>query len=59
MQKGVFLVDLLSNEKRQSLTNMRAIVFVRPTSDNAMRLKAELLSPKYQSYSVCKYPIPR
>ncbi|KAG2388737.1 hypothetical protein C9374_000176 [Naegleria lovaniensis] len=52
MQKNVFLVDLLNNEKRQPLPNMRAIVFVRPTSDNAMHLKAELLSPKYQSYSV-------
>ncbi|KAL9645644.1 hypothetical protein ABK040_003377 [Willaertia magna] len=52
MQRGVFLVDLLSNENRQPLPQMRAIVFVRPTNDNAMKLKAELLNPKYQAYSV-------
>ncbi|EFC50279.1 vacuolar protein sorting [Naegleria gruberi] len=52
MQKEVFLVDLLSNHTRQKLSNMRAIVFIRPTKDNAYLLKEELSDPKYQSYNV-------
>lgn len=53
MKSEVFLVDMLNSEKRETMKNIRCIVFVRPTRENVGLLKDELAEPKYQAYSVC------
>lgn len=50
MQHEVFLVDVLSNEDRDTLMDMSCIVFVRPTRGNVELIKAELARPRYREY---------
>ena len=55
MKHEVFLLGMLSDEKRQKLPNLRCIIFVRPLEDNIRRIKQEIgVDQKYQAYSLCK-----
>ncbi|KAK3260768.1 vacuolar protein sorting-associated protein 45 [Cymbomonas tetramitiformis] len=52
LAKEVFLVEKLelSEEQGESMLHMKAVCFVRPTSDNLAHLKRHLRTPKYGEY---------
>lgn len=52
LQNEVYLVDRLANKSRERMKHLKALVFVRPTSDNVQYLVEELQEPKYNSYNI-------
>ena len=58
LAKDVFLTELLDSEKREKMSHLKAIVFVRPTATNITRLKKELREPHYGEYHLCEWTSP-
>lgn len=54
LEKEVFLVDKIQNNGRNLMKHMKAICFVRPTSESIQSVIEELRNPKYGSYHLCK-----
>ena len=52
LQKDVYLTDLITQTKRDRMTHMKAVVFIRPVRDSIEALVAELHDPKYSEYHV-------
>lgn len=50
LEHEVYLVDRLANRGREKMQHLKALVFVRPTSDNVQLLTDELREPKYSDY---------
>eukprot|EP01080_Neovahlkampfia_damariscottae_P007903 gene7903-12371_t len=50
LKEGVFLIDLLSNKKREKIKDVKCFCLIRPTEKNVKLLQEELQSPKYQEY---------
>ena len=53
IQKEVYLVQQLSDQSRDTLTHLNALVLVRPTKENMELLRHELATPKYGHYFLC------
>ena len=53
IQKEVYLVQQLSDQSRDTLTHLNALVLVRPTKENMELLRHELAAPKYGHYHLC------
>eukprot|EP00741_Cyanophora_paradoxa_P017320 tig00020961_g16730.t1 len=50
LQKEVFLVEYLSRRGREKMLHLKAVCFLRPTSDNIALLVEELKDPRYGEY---------
>ncbi|KAJ1455209.1 Sec1-like protein [Pelagophyceae sp. CCMP2097] len=53
LEKDVFLVERLEQTaKHEAMKHLKAAVFVRPTAENLVLLKAELADPKFAEYHI-------
>ena len=50
LSREVFLVDRIDNASREKMMHLKAVVFVRPTEENARFIEEELKSPHYSEY---------
>ena len=50
--RDVFLLEMLSAEKRERMPHLKAVVFVRPTPETLSLLVDELRNPKYSEYHI-------
>mmetsp|Transcript_27167 Transcript_27167/g.63188 ORF Transcript_27167/g.63188 Transcript_27167/m.63188 type:complete len:580 (-) Transcript_27167:181-1920(-) len=50
LQHEVFLVERIDAEQHEKMRHLNAICFLRPTTDNFLKLTKELKNPKYQEY---------
>jgi len=50
LQEEVYLFERIDTPKREVMAHMKAICFLRPTSENLALLKKELRKPKYGEY---------
>lgn len=59
LQKEVFLVELVDSIAKsiESMSHLKAIYFVRPTSRNIQHIKRQLASPRFGEYHLCKFII--
>lgn len=57
LQKEVFLVELIESisMSRESMSHLKAVYFLRPTSENIKKLRRQLASPRFGEYHLCKY----
>jgi vacuolar protein sorting-associated protein 45 len=55
LKDGVFLIDLLSNKKREKIKDVKCVALLRPTEKNVKLLQEELQAPKYTEYHLCKF----
>ena len=53
LERGVFLVDLITNGLRKAMPSMKAIIFVRPTSESLRAVTEEVHTGRYSTYSIC------
>ncbi|KAJ4831823.1 vacuolar protein sorting-associated protein 45 [Turnera subulata] len=62
LQKEVFLVELVDSmaKSRESMSHLKAVCFLRPTSENIQLLRRQLLSPRFGEYHlcICSAPLP-
>lgn len=56
LQKEVFLVELVDSisKSKESMSHLKAIFFLRPTTENIQRLRRQLASPRFGEYHLCK-----
>lgn len=56
LQKEVFLVELVDsiNKSKESMSHLKAIYFLRPTSENIQHLRRQLGNPRFAEYHLCK-----
>lgn len=52
LSHGVFLIDTITNQKRQAMPTMRCVCFVRPTKDSIAAVAEEVKAARYQSYAI-------
>lgn len=52
LQNEVYLVDRLANKSRERMRHLKALLFVRPTSENVQLIVEELREPKYSNYNI-------
>ncbi|PON71813.1 Sec1-like protein [Parasponia andersonii] len=52
LQKEVFLVELIQSISlsRESMSHLKAVYFIRPTSENIQQLRRQLASPRFGEY---------
>ncbi|CAA7402333.1 unnamed protein product [Spirodela intermedia] len=50
LQKEVFLVELLDSLSKEPMAHLKAIYFVRPTSENIQHLRRQLANPRFGEY---------
>ena len=57
LQKEVFLVELIESIalSRVSMSHLKAVYFIRPTSENIQQLRRQLASPRFGEYHLCKF----
>lgn len=57
LQKEVFLVELVDSisMSKESMSHLKAIYFIRPTSENIQHLRRQLASPRFGEYHLCKF----
>lgn len=56
LQKEVFLVELADSisKSKESMSHLKAIYFLRPTSENIQHLRRQLASPRFGEYHLCR-----
>jgi len=53
LSQEVFLTERLDNDRgSERMLYLKAVVFVRPTAQNIVHLRAELREPKYGEYHI-------
>ena len=57
LQKEVFLVELVDSisKSRESMSHLKAVYFLRPTSENIQHLRRHLASPRFGEYHLCRF----
>lgn len=57
LQKEVFLVELVDSisKSRESMSHLKAVYFLRPTSENIHHLRCHLDSPRFGEYHLCRF----
>ncbi|KAK1300910.1 hypothetical protein QJS10_CPB13g00744 [Acorus calamus] len=50
LQKEVFLVELVDSMSKESMAHLKAVYFLRPTSENIQHLRRHLASPRFGEY---------
>jgi vacuolar protein sorting-associated protein 45 len=59
LQEEVFLFERLDAPNRDTMTYLKAVVFVRPTKANLTLITKELKKPKYAEYYICTFKFRR
>ena len=55
LQKEVYLFEQIDKAAQgPNMKHMKCVVFLRPTKENVELLSAELKSPRYGIYYICK-----
>lgn len=57
LKKEVFLVELIESTSmsRESMSHLKAVYFIRPTSENVQHLRRQLASPRFGEYHLCEF----
>lgn len=55
LQKEVFLVEKVDAPAREVMTHLKAVAFLRPTSENIQHLKRHLTSPRFGEFHICMW----
>ena len=57
LHKEVFLVELVDSisESSESMLHLKAVYFLRPTSENIQFLRRQLASPRFGEYHLCRF----
>lgn len=57
LQKEVFLVELVDSisMSKESMSHLKAVYFLRPTSENVQHLRRQLANPRFGEYHLCKF----
>lgn len=57
LQKEVFLVELVDSisKSRESMSHLKAVYFLAPTSENIQYLRRHLVAPRFGEYHLCKF----
>lgn len=50
LQKEVFLVELVDSMSKESMSHLKAVYFLRPTSENIQNLRRQLANPRFGEY---------
>ncbi|KAJ8648852.1 hypothetical protein MRB53_001875 [Persea americana] len=50
LQKEVFLVELVDSMSKESMAHLKAVYFLRPTSENIQHLRRQVASPRFGEY---------
>ncbi|KMZ68788.1 vacuolar protein sorting 45 [Zostera marina] len=50
LQNEVFLVELVDTISKESMSHLKAVYFVRPTSENIQYLRRQLANPRFGEY---------
>ncbi|XP_043692709.1 vacuolar protein sorting-associated protein 45 homolog [Telopea speciosissima] len=50
LQKEVFLVELVDSTSKESMSHLKAVYFLRPTSENIQHLRRQLARPRFGEY---------
>ncbi|KAG0495414.1 hypothetical protein HPP92_000105 [Vanilla planifolia] len=50
LQKEVFLVELVDSMSKESMRHLKAVFFLRPTSENIQNLRHQLATPRFGEY---------
>lgn len=55
LQKEVFLVEMIDSisVSKESMSHLKAVYFIRPTSDNIQKLRYQLANPRFGEYHLC------
>lgn len=56
LKKEVFLVELVDSisKSKEPMSHLKAIYFLRPTSENIQYLRRQLANPRFGEYHLCK-----
>jgi len=57
LKKEVFLVELVDSisKSSESMSHLKAVYFLRPTSENIQFLRRQLPSPRFGEYHLCRF----
>ena len=57
LQKEVFLVELIDSisKSKESMSHLKAVYFLRPTSENIQHMRRQLSNPRFGEYHLCKF----
>nr|CAD1822036.1 unnamed protein product [Ananas comosus var. bracteatus] len=50
LRKEVFLVETVDNMSKESMVHLKAVYFLRPTSENIQKLRRQLATPRFAEY---------
>ncbi|KAI3990864.1 hypothetical protein MKX01_026048 [Papaver californicum] len=50
LQKEVFLVELVDSTSKESMSHLKAVYFLRPTSENIQHLRRQIANPRFGEY---------
>ncbi|XP_073103384.1 vacuolar protein sorting-associated protein 45 homolog isoform X2 [Elaeis guineensis] len=50
LQKEVFLVELVDSMSKEPMAHLKAVYFLRPTSENIQKLRRQLANPRFGEY---------
>lgn len=53
LKKEVFLVELVDSMSKETMTHLKAVYFLRPTSENIQKLRRQLANPRFGEYHLC------
>lgn len=55
LQKEVFLVEMIDSisVSKESMSHLKAVYFIRPTSENIQKLRYQLGNPRFGEYHLC------
>lgn len=55
LQKEVFLVEMIDSisVSKESMSHLKAVYFIRPTSENIQKLRYQLAHPRFGEYHLC------
>lgn len=54
LQKEVSLVEMVDSTSKESMSHLKAVYFLRPTSENIQNLRRQLARPRFGEYHLCK-----
>lgn len=57
LQKEVFLVEMVDSisMSKEPMSHLKAVYFLRPTSDNIRHMRHQLAKPRFGEYHLCKF----
>ncbi|KAJ3692510.1 hypothetical protein LUZ60_012860 [Juncus effusus] len=50
LKKEVFLVETIDNLSKESMSHLKAVYFLRPSSENIQKLRRQLAAPRFAEY---------